>query len=76
MSKFAKVLVTIGAIFIYILIAVPITAGMKESGHSSGIVGLILLVALLGALKAIWSKPKDDNNDKDNTDNNHSVLQK
>ena len=55
----------------YILIAVPITAGLKESGHSSGIVGLVLLVALIGAIKAIWSKPKDDNED-----NNHSILQK
>ncbi|MBQ6228456.1 MAG: hypothetical protein IJK08_07845 [Prevotella sp.] len=71
MSKLAKVLVTIGAIFMYILIAVPITAGLKESGHSSGIVGLVLLVALIGAIKAIWSKPKDDNED-----NNHSILQK
>ena len=71
MSKLAKVLVTIGAIFMYILIAVPITAGLKESGHSSGIVGLVLLVALIGAIKAILSKPKDDNED-----NNHSILQK
>ena len=71
MSKLAKVLVTIGAIFMYILIAVPITAGLKESGHSSGIVGLVLLVALIGAIKAIWSKPKDDNED-----NNQSILQK
>lgn len=72
MSKFAKILVTIGAFLLYILIATPILAAMKESGKSSGFVGLILLVALIGAIRAIWKKP---NNEKDN-ENNSSVLQK
>ncbi len=70
MSKTAKVLVTIGVIFLYILIATPITAALKESGSSSGFIGLILLVALIGAIKAIWKKPKDDDY------NNSSMLQK
>lgn len=74
MSKVAKILVTIGAIFLYIIIALPITAAMKESGQSSGFIGLILLVALIGAIKAIWSKPKD--NQDNNENNNNSVLQK
>ena len=69
MSKMAKVLVTIGAIFIYIIIATPITAAMKESGSSSGFIGLIMLIALIGAIRAIWKKPKDNNND------NSSMLQ-
>lgn len=74
MSKTAKVLVTIGAIFLYIIIATPILAAMKESGQSSGFVGIILMVALIGALRAIWKKPKkeEDNNEGDNS----SVLQK
>ena len=74
MSKSAKVLVTIGAIFLYIIIATPILAAMKESGLSSGLVGLILLVALIGAIRAVWKKPnyeKDDKNDEENS----SVLQ-
>ncbi|MBP5548132.1 MAG: hypothetical protein J6X58_04475 [Bacteroidales bacterium] len=70
MSTAAKVLVTIGAIFAYILIATPITAAMKESGSSPGFIGLILLVALIGAIRAIWKKPKN------NKDNNSSMLQK
>lgn len=74
MSKSAKVLVTIGAIFLYIIIATPITAAMKESGQSSGFIGLILLVALIGAIRAIWKKPKDEG--KKNDENNSSVLQK
>lgn len=69
MNKSAKVLVTIGAIFLYIIVATPILAAMKESGQSSGFVGLILLVALIGALRAIWKKPNDNGN-------NSSILQK
>lgn len=75
MSKSAKVLVTIGAIFLYIIIATPITAAMKESGQSSGFIGLILLVALIGAIRAIWKKPKDEGK-KNDDENNSSVLQK
>ena len=75
MSKSAKVLVTIGAIFLYIIIATPITAAMKESGQSSGFIGLILLVALIGAIRAIWKKPKKKKK-KDDDENNSSVLQK
>lgn len=75
MSKSAKVLVTIGAIFLYFLIATPILAAMKESGQSSGIVGLILLVALIGAIRAIWKKTNNGEENKDNQ-NNSSVLQK
>lgn len=75
MSKSAKVLVTIGAIFLYIIIATPIMAAMKESGQSSGFIGLILLVALIGAIRAIWKKQKNEGK-KDDDENNSSVLQK
>lgn len=75
MSKSAKVLVTIGAIFLYIIIATPITAAMKGAGQSSGFIGLILLVALIGAIRAIWKKPNNDNGSK-NKEDNSSVLQK
>lgn len=75
MSKSAKVLVTIGAIFLYIIIATSITAAMKESGQSSGFIGVILLVALIGAIRAIWKKPNNDIDNK-NKEDNSSVLQK
>ena len=48
---------------------------MKESGQSSGFVGLILLVALIGAIRAIWKKPNNEKEDKNN-EKNSSVLQK
>ena len=69
MSNIAKVLVTIGAIFIYIIVAPVIIASIKESGGSASFISLILLVALIGAIKAIWKK-KNDN------DENSSMLQK
>jgi Na+/melibiose symporter-like transporter len=75
MSKSAKVMVTIGAIFFYIIIATPILAAMKESGQSSGFVGLILLVALIGAIRAIWKKPNNEEDDKSD-EKNSSILQK
>jgi len=74
MSKSAKILVTIGAIFLYILIATPILAAMKESGQSSGFIGIILMAALIGGLRAIWKNPKKD--EGNNEDDNSSVLQK
>lgn len=69
MSNIAKVLVTIAAIFIYIIVATIIIASIKDSGGSTSFISLILLVALIGAIKAIWKK-KNDN------DENSSMLQK
>lgn len=72
MSKFAKILVTIGVVFLFFIIAIPITAGMSNSGSSPTFINLILLMGVIGGIKAIWkSENKDDNNDNDT-----SVLQK
>ena len=70
MSKLAKILVTTGAIFIYIVVATIIIASIKEAGGSPSFISLILLVALIGAIRAIWKKPKNDDEDK-----NTPVLQ-
>ena len=64
MSKLAKILVTVGAIFIYIVVATIIIASIKEAGGSSSFISLLLLVALIGAIRAIWKKPKNDDEDK------------
>jgi len=74
MNTSAKVLATIGAIFIYLVVATIIIAAMKEAGSSTGFVGLILLVALIGAIKAIWKKPEQDIG-KNKKNNNTSILQ-
>lgn len=48
---------------------------MKESGQSSGFVGIILMTALIGALRAVWKKPQKDE-ENNNKDDNTSILQK
>lgn len=71
MSSLAKILVTIGAIFLFFIIAVPISVGIKSSGSSPSFIILILFMGLIGAIRAVWKSKKDDNNDNDT-----SVLQK
>lgn len=71
MSSLAKILVTIGSIFLFFIIAVPISVGIKSSGSSPSFIILILFMGLIGAIRAVWKSKKDDNNDNDT-----SVLQK
>ncbi len=57
MSKLSKILVTVGAIFIFFLLFGALVSARGDSGHSTpGILGLILLLALIGAIRAIWKK--------------------
>jgi len=73
MNQLSKILVTIGVVVIFIIIFGAIAGSMSDAGRTPGILGLIIFVALIGALRAIWKKPKDEDN-KDN--NNSSILQK
>ncbi len=72
MSKLAKILVTVGVAFLFFIIAIPITAGIKSSGSSPTFINLILLMGVIGGIKAIWKSEKKDNDN----DNDTSVLQK
>lgn len=71
MSKLAKILVTVGVVFLFFIITIPITEGIKSSGSSPTFINLILLMGLIGGIKAIWKSEKKDNNDNDTP-----VLQK
>ena len=73
MNKITKVLITIGIVFLFVIIFGAIAGVMSDAGRTPGILGLIALGALIGALRAIWKKTNDNDN-KD--DNNTSVLQK
>lgn len=71
MSQSSKILVTVGVVFLFVIIFGAIAGSMSDAGRTPGILGLIVFGALIGALRAIWKKPKnDDNND------NTSILQK
>lgn len=73
MNRLTKTLVTIVLIVAFILLFALVVGINSQSGNRTpGILGLILLAGLYGALKAVWKK-KGDNND--NRPNDGSVLQ-
>ena len=75
MSKLAKILVTVGALFVYLLFFAMLVGVREASGHTTpGFMGIILLVALIGAIRAIWKSGKK--NGDNNNDNDTSILQK
>jgi len=69
MNKLGKILVTVGAVFVFIILYVAIYAAYDEK--MPGIIGLILLAGLIGALTAIWKKKSEDS-----SNNGSSLLQK
>lgn len=71
MSQLSKILVTVGVVFLFFIIFGAIAGSMSDAGRTPGILGLIVFGALIGALRAIWKKPKNDDNN-----NNTSILQK
>lgn len=71
MSQLSKFLVTVGVVFLFFIIFGAIAGSMSDAGRTPGILGLIVFGALIGALRAIWKKPKNDDNNDDT-----SILQK
>ncbi len=71
MNKVSKILVTIGIVFIFFILFGAIVGIRGEAGHRTpGILGLAVFAGMVGALKAVWKKPKKDENE-----NNNSILQ-
>ena len=71
MNKSSQILVTVGVVFLFFIIFGAIAGAMSDAGRTPGFLGLIAFGGLIGALKAIW---KDSN--KEDSDNNNSILQK
>lgn len=72
MSKVSKVLVTLGVVFVFFILFAAIVGIRGEAGHKTpGILGLIVFAGMVGALKAIWKKSKNEEDGK-----NNSILQK
>ena len=70
MGKLAKILVTIGIVFVFFLLFGLLNAGRQEAGYRTpGFIGVILLAAAYG-IRAIWKKEKNDKN------NDSSILQR
>lgn len=72
MNNFAKILVTIVALFVFFLLFGALVGIRSDAGQQTpGFLGLILFAALIGGIRAIWKSTKDTN--KENKGN--SVLQ-
>ena len=72
MGKSAKILVTVGVVFLFFIVYGAIVGTMKNAGRTPGILGLIVFGALIGALRAVWKKPK---NEEQNNNNSIQVSQ-
>lgn len=74
MNKSVKVLVTVGIIVVYLISSFVLLALREDAGHKTpGFIGIILLLGVYGAVRAIWKSPKKKNNDNNN---DSSILQK
>lgn len=72
MSKFAKILVTIGIVFIFFIFFSIIVGTAEASGQKTpGFLGLILFAAVIGAIRLVWKNDKNTGND-----NKGGMLQK
>lgn len=69
MSKTAKVLVTILILVVFTILFAAITGA---TGGGPSFIALILFAGLIGAIRAIWKKPKQT----EESDMNDSTLQK
>lgn len=72
MNKLAKILVTIGIVFIFLVFFSVVVGTREASGQKTpGILGLILFAAVIGAIRLVWKNDKNNEND-----NKGGMLQK
>ena len=65
MEKGSKIILTIILVIVFFVIFGAIVGTREAAGHSTpGVLGIVLMAALIGALKAIWKKSDDDTNKK------------
>jgi len=63
MGTLPKILATILAFFIFMLLSAALQLGSGPGGRNPGILGLIFLIGLIAAIRAIWKKPKANSDD-------------
>ena len=63
MKKSAKILVTAGIIIVWIILTEAIILVRQSNGHvTQGFIATILFIAMIAAVRAVWKKDKNDNN--------------
>ncbi|MBX2963694.1 MAG: hypothetical protein KF687_14370 [Cyclobacteriaceae bacterium] len=63
MTTTSKIIATVAVIFVFMLLSAALQAGSGPGGRNPGILGLIFLIGLIAAIRAIWKKPKESNAD-------------
>jgi hypothetical protein len=63
MTKASKILATVAIIIVFMLLSAVLQAGSGPGGRNPGILGIIFLIGLVVAIRAIWKKTKEDNAD-------------
>ena len=62
MEKGTKIILTIIIVVFFIGLSAVVTGIRNDAGAATpGIFGIILFAALIGGLRAVWKKDKDEN---------------
>lgn len=63
MNKTSKIIVTIVIIVLFIVIFGAIVGIRGDNGRSTpGLLGLIVFAGMIGAIRAVWKKDKNEDN--------------
>ena len=63
MEKGTKIIVTIIIVVVFIGLSAVVTGIRNDAGAATpGIFGIILFAALIGGIRAVWKKDKDEEN--------------
>lgn len=67
MSKASKIIVTIVIVVLFIVLSAVNTGIRGDAGYSTpGPFGLIIFLGMIGAIRAVWKKEKNEDNNKGN----------
>lgn len=63
MEKSTKIILTVIIVVVFIILSAVVTGIRSDSGAATpGIFGIILFAALIGGLRAVWKKDKNEDN--------------
>ncbi len=63
MEKSTKIILTIIIVVVFIVLSAVVTGIRSDSGAATpGIFGIFLFAALIGGLRAVWKKDKNEEN--------------
>ena len=63
MEKSTKIILTVIIVVVFIILSAVVTGIRNDSGAATpGIFGIILFAALIGGLRAVWKKDKNEEN--------------